>query len=340
MKQLVSVERRLVGAWYSSSAWLWPLVPLSWLFGYLAQARRAWLQSRFQGRPYSAPIVVVGNVSVGGSGKTPLVIALVKALAEQGLKAGVISRGYGGQAVDYPLSVRSDTCAKESGDEPLLIARMTVQFDCPVVVDPDRSRGVEYLLATHRVDVVLTDDGLQHYRLHRDIEIAVVDTVRGLGNSRLLPAGPLREPIQRLHEVDFVVANGGDAWTEADAQIQLLPQRFRNLATGREVVPTRWNEGIAVNAVAAIGNPQRFAATLESLGLDVKLYAKDDHRPLRLTDLLFDDNKPVIITAKDAVKLVDPVADNVWVLDVETVLPNQFVEQLLQRLHAFKQLET
>ena len=340
MKEILSIERRLVAAWYGNSAWLCPLVPLSWLFGRLAQARRVWLQNRFQGRRYSAPVVVVGNISVGGSGKTPLVIALVKALAEQGLKAGVVSRGYGGQATDYPLLVSSDTCAKESGDEPLLIARTTTQFDCPVVVDPDRSRGVECLLATHRLDVVLTDDGLQHYRLHRDIEIAVVDASRGLGNRRLLPAGPLREPIQRLHEVDFVVANGDTAGAEADVQIQLLPQRFRNLANGREVVPARWDEGSAVNAVAAIGNPQRFAATLESLGLDVKLHAKDDHRPLRLTDLLFDDNKPVIITAKDAVKLVDSVADNVWVLDVETVLPNQFVEQLLQRLHSFKQLET
>jgi len=336
---MLSVERRLVAAWYSNSLWSWLLVPFSWLFGRLAQARRVWLQHRFQGRRYSVPVVVVGNISVGGSGKTPLVIALVKALAEHGLKSGVVSRGYGGQATDYPLLVRSDTCAKESGDEPLLIARVTAQLDCPVVVDPDRSRGVDHLLATHRVDVVLTDDGLQHYRLHRDIEIAVVDASRGLGNRRLLPAGPLREPIQRLHEVDFVVANGDTAVASADAQIQLLPQRFRHLATGREVVPDHWAEGSAVNAVAAIGNPQRFAATLESLGLDVKLHAKDDHRPLRPTDLLFDDNKPVIITAKDAVKLVDSVADNVWVLDVETALPSQFVEQLLQRLHSFKQLE-
>jgi tetraacyldisaccharide 4'-kinase len=217
---------------------------------------------------------------------------------------------------------------------------MTAQLGCPVVVDPDRSRGVSYLLANHRLDVVLTDDGLQHYRLHRDIEIAVVDASRGLGNRRLLPTGPLREPIQRLHEVDFVIANGDAAEVEADAQIQLLPQRFRNLANGREVAPARWDQGRAVNAVAAIGNPQRFATTLELLGLDAKLHAKDDHRPLCLTDLLFDDNKPVIITAKDAVKLVGSVADNVWVLDVETVLPSQFIEQLLQRLHSFKQLET
>ena len=340
MKEMLSIERRLVAAWYNNSAWLWPLAPFSWVFGRLAQVRRVWLQNRFQGHRYSAPVVVVGNISVGGSGKTPLVIALVKALAEHGLKAGVVSRGYGGQATEYPLLVGSDTCVEDSGDEPLLIAHMTAQLGCPVVVDPDRSRGVNYLLATHRLDVVLTDDGLQHYRLHRDIEIAVVDASRGLGNRRLLPTGPLREPIQRLHEVDFVIANGDAAEIEADAQIQLLPQRFRNLASGREVAPARWDQGSTVNAVAAIGNPQRFAATLESLGLDVKLHAKDDHRPLRLTDLLFDDNKPVIITAKDAVKLVSSVADNVWVLDVETVLPSQFVEQLLQRLHSFQQLET
>jgi len=336
MKESLSLERKLVGAWYSNSAWLWPLVPISWLFGSLAHLRRAWLQYRFQGSPYTAPVVVVGNISVGGSGKTPLVIALVKALAERGLKVGVVSRGYGGQAIDYPLLVCPDTCAKECGDEPLLIARMTAQFDCPVVVDPDRNRAVEYLLATYRVDAVLTDDGLQHYRLHRDIEIAVVDAARGMGNQRLLPAGPLRESMQRLHEVDFVVANGGAAVTTADAQIQLIPQRFRHLASGREVVPDRWAEGSAVNAVAAIGNPQRFAATLESLGLSVKLHAKDDHRSLRLSDVTFDDNKPVIITAKDAVKLIDVVTDNLWVLDVETTLPSSFVDQLLLRLNSLE----
>ena len=337
MKNGFSIERRLVGAWYADSPWLLLLAPLSWLFGYLAQKRRARLQRRFQGRCYSVPVVVVGNISVGGSGKTPLVIALVKALAEQGLKAGVVSRGYGGMTTDYPLSVRADTGATESGDEPLLIARETAQFDCPVIVDPNRSRAVEYLLKTYSVDVVLTDDGLQHYRLHRDVEIAVVDAARGLGNQRLLPAGPLREPLQRLNEVDFVVANGvGDTAVDVDMQVKLQPKGFRNLADGREIAPEQWAEGSAVNAVAAIGHPQRFAATLESLGLEVSLHPKDDHQPLEANDLSFDDMKPVIITAKDAVKLVDPAPDNLWVLDIEASLPSQFVDQLLLRLKSFE----
>ena len=313
-------------------------MPVARLFKLLADKRRSRLQKRFQGKPFAVPVVVIGNISVGGSGKTPLVIALVKALAEHGLKAGVVSRGYGGKAEHYPLLVAADADPSQSGDEPLLIARQTVQLNCPVVVDPDRRRGVEYMLAQNSVDLVLTDDGLQHYGLHRDIEIAVFDGPRGLGNCKLLPAGPLREPIQRLSEVDFVVANGAaeSAYQPlVDTEISLQARIFRNLSDERQIPVDGWSESTAVHAVAAIGNPERFARTLEFLGLDVSLHPKEDHRPLQQADIRFADNNPVIITAKDAVKLTGPVPNNVWVLEVETVVDGQFVDRLQQQIKLF-----
>ncbi|MDB2533970.1 tetraacyldisaccharide 4'-kinase [Porticoccaceae bacterium] len=337
-KNSFSLERVLVSAWYSDSWWLSLLMPVAWLFKLLAGNRRSRLQKQYQGKPFAVPVVVIGNISVGGSGKTPLVIALVKALAESGLQAGVVSRGYGGSADQYPLMVTEGGDASQSGDEPLLIAQQTAQLNCPVVVDPDRRRGVEYLLANNNVDLVLTDDGLQHYGLHRDIEIAVLDGARGLGNGKLLPAGPLREPIQRLSEVDFVVANGAveSAFQGlVDAEVSLQARVFRNLSDGRQVAADSWSESTAVHGVAAIGNPERFARTLEDLGLDVSLHPKDDHRPLQQADISFTDNRPVIITAKDAVKLKGAAPGNVWVLEVETVTDGQFVERLQQQLKLF-----
>ncbi|MBT5003575.1 MAG: tetraacyldisaccharide 4'-kinase, partial [Porticoccaceae bacterium] len=201
----LSAEKRWLNACYSNSSWLLLLAPLSWLFSLISAVRRLILQRLYQGRPFSVPVAVVGNISVGGSGKTPLIIALVKALNKLGYTAGVISRGYGGAASAYPLRVTTGTPVDQSGDEPLLIAQ---SCGCPVVVDPDRVRAVEFLLHETSCDIVLSDDGLQHYRLHRDIEIAVVDATRGLGNGRMLPSGALRESPSRLSQVDFVVLNG------------------------------------------------------------------------------------------------------------------------------------
>ena len=328
----------LVAAWHRDSWWLSLLMPLAWLFKLLASNRRSRLQKQYQNKPFAVPVVVIGNISVGGSGKTPLVIALVKALADSGLRAGVVSRGYGGSAEHYPLLVTENGNASQCGDEPLLIAQQTAPLNCPVVVDPDRRRGVEYLLASCEVDLVLTDDGLQHYGLHRDIEIAVLDGARGLGNGKLLPAGPLREPVERLSEVDFVVANGAiesGFRSLVDTEISLQARVFRNLSDGRQVAAKSWSEPTVVHGVAAIGNPERFARTLEDLGLDVSLHPKDDHRPLQQADISFADNKPVIITAKDAVKFTGPVPANVWVLEVEAVIDGQFIERLQQQVKLF-----
>ena len=292
--------------------------------------RRNRLQSKYQGHSFTSPVAIVGNISVGGSGKTPLIIALVRALDRRGYKVGVVSRGYGGKADSYPLAIVDGISAAQCGDEPLLIAQ---SCGCPVVVDPDRVAAVNYLLANHACDLVLSDDGLQHYRLHRDIEIAVVDGTRGLGNQRCLPAGPLRESLQRLQQVDFVLVNGaGDISLDAGVKTQrisLQPSVFRNLSNNKTVAASEWLESLAVHAVAAIGNPEAFAGTLRSLGLDVDLTSMDDHQQLYFNDLCFDDSLPVIITAKDAVKYTDTIPDNLWVLEVEMHLPPEFVDRLI-----------
>ena len=355
----VSLQQRLARAWYADSWWLKSLLPFSWLFNLLARWRRARLQTRYQGAAFAVPVIIVGNISVGGSGKTPLIVALAKALAERGIKVGVVSRGYGGHANHYPLDVTPETNVEASGDEPLLIALELAHLQCPVVVAPDRVAAVTKLLADHEVDLVLSDDGLQHYRLHRDVEIALIDGSRGLGNGRTLPAGPLRESPERLREVDFVVVNGafslgsGPSTTatgasilatgasilatgpstlaniKPDTHIHLQPSVFRHLGSNTSIVAKDWAEAKSVHAVAAIGNPERFRTTLESLGLAVTLHGKDDHQALVPGDLIFDDEQPVIITAKDAVKLNGTPRDNLWVLEVEIALESDFIDQLI-----------
>ena len=329
----LSVEQGLLRAWYSDSRWLLLLRPISWLFTALAKARRRRLQNRFQGKAFAVPVAVIGNISMGGSGKTPMIIALVKALAARGLRAGIVSRGYGGHSQQYPLEVRTETEVSLCGDEPRLLALELAHLNCPIAVAPHRVSAVQYLLASYEVDIVLSDDGLQHYAMHRDLEIALVDGARGLGNGLSLPAGPLREPAERLREMDFVLINGATEipGLTADGLIRLKPTVFRHLASNRAVAATDWQESRVVHAVAAIGNPERFAASLESLGLEVLLHSKNDHQPLSPGDLEYGDHLPVIITAKDAVKLSEPVPDNLWVLDVEMILGSQFVDEFVAK---------
>ena len=310
------------------------LYPLSLIFQLLAVIRRFFLCRNHQGKPFSAPVVVIGNIAVGGSGKTPLLIKLCLELISRGLKVAVVSRGYGGHASAYPLQVAGDTAAAICGDEPLLIRQSLPLSDATVVVDPQRKRGVEFALSQSACDIVLCDDGLQHYHLHRDLEIAVVDGSRGLGNGLCLPAGPLREPASRLKSVDLVVINGqaGLKGIASDANYSLKPARFRQLSTGKVLAVDAWPFSQSVHALAAIGNPQRFADTLVSLGMSPILWGFDDHCMMTTSDLNFDDDLPVIITAKDAVKFDTVNFDNVWVLEVEADISSGFVDTLLNAL--------
>ena len=330
----MSAEKRWLNACYSNSSSLLLLAPLSWLFSLISAVRRKILQRLYQGKCFSVPVAVVGNISVGGSGKTPLIIALVNALNKRGYTAGVVSRGYGGAANAYPLLVTSETPVDQSGDEPLLIARLC---GCPVVVDPNRVRAVEFLLHETSCDIVLSDDGLQHYRLHRDIEIAVVDAARGLGNGRMLPSGPLRESPSRLSQVDFVVLNGSGADIGAELDlvgahhVELQALGLRHIASDVLTPVDMWEGGRKAHAVCGIGHPDRFAQTLTTLGFEVILSSVNDHQHLSSDDLTFGDDLPVIITSKDAVKYSGVIPENLWVLEVEMSISDDFVHSLTQQ---------
>lgn len=318
-------------AWYKPGSWALLLSPLSWLFVKIIKKRRQRLTRRQ--KRLKTPVVVVGNITVGGTGKTPLIIGLVNALKQRGYKPGVVSRGYGGKSAFYPLEVRANSDPARTGDEPLLIAQTC---GCPVVVDPDRLRAARALEQQGCCDVILSDDGLQHYRLPRQMEIVVIDGERILGNGRCLPAGPLREPVSRLEEVDFVVVNGGDAVLNHPRQyrMDLLPLGFRNLASGESRDPKNPPGAGYVNAVAGIGNPARFARTLASLGLAVKLYPFPDHHSFSSADFSFPDDRPVIMTAKDAVKCHGLSSENLWVLDVAAKMENNGMNTLIQSIEA------
>jgi tetraacyldisaccharide 4'-kinase len=308
--------------WYTSVPAPWYLRSLSALFGLVARIRRRRQQGQARLDRPRAPVIVVGNIAVGGTGKTPFVIWLVARLREWGWHPGVVSRGYGGRARRWPQPVTRESDPALVGDEPVMIAQRT---DCPLVVGPDRVAAVQLLLNREpSVDIVVSDDGLQHYRLWRDFEIAVVDATRGLGNGALLPVGPLREPPERLGEVGLVVANGS-GWTSPavpagrQVNIRLYALEARAL-TGGARKPLAEFAGKSVHAVAGIGNPARFFSMLSQLGIHLMLHPFPDHHPFCAADLDFGDDLPVLMTEKDAVKCRGLAGDKHWVVPVEAGL--------------------
>lgn len=322
---MTDLAARLEKGWYHGSPWLAPLRPLGWLVGRAAGRRLR----RFQRRPGSppVPVLVVGNVTVGGTGKTPLVIALARRARERGLTVVVISRGYGGRVQDYPYVVRAEDEAGRVGDEPVLIAR---RAGVPVILDPRRDRALAEAVSRYQPDLVISDDGLQHYALPRSAEIVVIDARRGLGNGRCLPAGPLREPAGRLEQVDFLVANGGD-WPGA-LTMHLIADPLVRLCDGESLDAQAFRARFgAVHGVAGIGHPQRFFQTLAALGLTVTPHAFADHHRFTLEDLAFGDGRPVIMTEKDAVKCQDFNDPRLWMLPVRAGLPVAALDAMIDR---------
>lgn len=332
-----SLSARIVRAWYGKPGWLWLLSPLSVLFLLLSSMRRrAFSAGIFPSWRAAVPVIVVGNITVGGTGKTPLVVALVERLKQAGYRPGIASRGYGGKPPFTPYSVGPEATAGICGDEPLLLARRT---GVPVVVDSDRAAAGRCLVERHRCDVLVTDDGLQHYGLQRDIEIVVIDSERGLGNGMVLPVGPLREPAARLRNVDFVVANGGAGVAGlpglAVTAMTLRATSLVNVHTSRELAVGEWSGGQRVHAVAGIGHPQRFFDSLEQLGFTVIPHPFGDHHHFVPGDIAFNDDLPVLMTEKDAVKCRQGVEDDrYWFLSVDAVLDETFFETLIERLRA------
>jgi len=319
--------------WYQATRWwVWLLWPFSLLMRLINSVRffayqKKWLASyRSQ-----LPVVVVGNISVGGNGKTPFVISLCELLIKQGYKPGVISRGYGGKAETYPLLVTHQTTGKEAGDEPILIFK---RLQVPVVVDPKRAKAADYLAKHCDVDVIVTDDGLQHYALQRDIEIVVVDGKRRYGNQHIMPMGPLREPLSRLKSVDFIINNGEQ---HAHEHTMLLVPSVCQRVDGIADTLT----DTTVNACAAIGHPPRFFNTLEQSGFDIKKQvAFADHHAYDVNDFKqFEKNTPLLMTEKDAVKCTGFAQNNWWYLSVDGMLPDLFTDSFLKKLKQIKELK-
>lgn len=314
-------QRRLVPA-------LWFLVPLSWLYAWIAERRRR----RTQPAHLPVPVVVVGNITVGGAGKTPLTLGIVQALCARGWHPGIVSRGYGSRA-SAPRPVFPESVAVDVGDEPILLARRSA---CPVWVGRDRVAAGHALLAAHpEVDLIICDDGLQHYRLARDVELAVFDG-RGVGNAWRLPAGPLREPLARLAEVDAVVFNGTSDLVLSAARptfsMQLELGDAYRLDAPNVRRPLAEFSGTPVFALAGIGNPARFFDALTARGLRVDARPFPDHHAYSPADLAFASKGILLMTEKDAVKCAGLSPGEIWVVPVDAKLPTGLIELILEKL--------
>lgn len=331
--------------WYAANVMplLWLLIPLHMLFVVLSNSRRWLYQSGWLKRHTApVPLIVVGNINLGGSGKTPVTLALVEHLRNNGWNPGIISRGYGGRG-PFPLSVTQQTDISSCGDEPWLLHR---RAGVPLVVAPDRLAAARQLCQQHpQVDVLISDDGLQHYRLRADLEIAVIDGKRGFGTAWRLPIGPLREPIKRLATVDFCLQNGGDSQLKSlprevqTTLFQLQPQPWRRVVDDSEVpsevLIAASTEAIAVAGIAA---PERFFSSLQELGIVVaqtRSYA--DHYPFSASD--FADIKShqwLLMTEKDAVKCRQFAQPNWCYLPVTAQLSELFLVAFDEQLQTIK----
>lgn len=321
----------ILRAWQHKNAFFYlVLIPLSWVFTVIVAFRR-WAYQVGLKRAYKlpVPVIVVGNINMGGSGKTPVVIWLVDQLKKSGYTPGVISRGYGAKH-DAPKSVQKNSLATHVGDEPLLITR---KADCPVWVGKNRVNVGKALLAAHpNCDVIISDDGLQHYRLQRDIEIAVVDH-QSVGKQFLLPAGPLREPQGRLDKVDAIVCNGEKVVTDAFS-MQLEALTFYNLTNSAEKVTHEYFSDKNVKALAGIGKPERFFNTLTHLGLHFEGLPFEDHHAFTAEDLENIQCDALVMTEKDAVKCQPIAKPHYWVLPVEVKMETTLLPKLLKKLNA------
>jgi tetraacyldisaccharide 4'-kinase len=327
--------------WQATPGAAWFLAPLSWLYGLVIRLRRALDRRGVLARGRApVPVIVVGNLVVGGTGKTPFTSALIEALSEAGFRPGVVSRGHP-VAPATPIVVTRASRAEDVGDEPLIHAARGV----PVVVCRDRLRAARHLCALDpTVDVIIADDALQHQRLARDIEIELVSAERGYGNGHLLPVGPLREPLERAATCDFRVVVGDDAPGVRRAGPPGAPEPWRvrralgqprHLLTGQ---PAAWEalRGRRVTIMAGIAHPKLFAQALERHGVAGRLVTLPDHHAYAEDDLARLDDAPILVTEKDAVKLARFADARVWVVPLRLELPGAFVTTLIDRLHALR----
>jgi len=322
-----TLTRKLTDLWYKDLVIGGALMPFGFLFADIVRFRKFLYRHnirQFKTERLPVPVIIVGNITVGGTGKTPLIIALTKQLQQAGYNVGIISRGYGGDSV--PRRVTADSDPQQVGDEALIIARQTA---CPMAVAPLRVEAGQLLLEHAECNVILSDDGLQHYALHRDIEIAVIDGERRLGNGYCLPAGPLREPPQRLQSVDFIVVNGNKAEPN-EFEMHITGDTAVNLVTGERKPLSDFASEDQLHALAGIGNPDRFFKLLTDHKLTFSAHSFPDHYVFQAQDINF--KTPVLMTEKDAVKCTAFATSQHWFVPVTATLDSQFTEQLLTLL--------
>ncbi|NNH35194.1 tetraacyldisaccharide 4'-kinase [Acinetobacter sp. NIPH 2377] len=326
----MSIAQLIQDAWNNQAKWLIVLRPLSWIYraGFLLNKKlyQMGIKSSYQA---PVPVMVIGNITVGGSGKTPLLIQLVNYLHRQNVRVGVISRGYGGKG-PFPAYVDLESVPDIVGDEPCLIVQST---GVPMVVGSNRQHSIEYLLSKHELDLIISDDGLQHLALERQIEWIVLDQNRGLGNQKLLPEGYLREPPSRLN-TGTVIEHAAEPDSALNMHLEVATPYLLNAVEG-----TPFNPADNFYAVVGIGFPQRFYKTLDSMGIhQFQGHEFPDHYDYEITDLQFEDGNPIITTEKDAVKLLPLLKQNpdfkreIWVVPVEAVLSPDCYKVLHQQL--------
>ena len=317
----------VVDSWYKKSLWLYLLYPFSLIFSYLTSLRRKrFLTNKITSFKSEVPIVVVGNLTIGGTGKTPLVKYIVTELKNKGYKPGIVSRGYGGKFKET-LQVTSETPVKHTGDEAQILAKL----DVPFYIDKNRVRAVKKLSKNHDCDVIISDDGLQHYKMGRQVEIAVIDGKRRFGNNLTFPAGPLRESSKRIDTVDFIVNNSGPT-EEGEYLMNISPTKFVHLKSGKTYSIENWPMHNQVHAVAGLGNPGRFFDLLDKLGFDIIRHPFPDHHNFLSSDIFYLDHLPIVMTEKDASKCKDFDNNKIWYLKIDADLNNKFIDNLDKKL--------
>ncbi|WP_085246690.1 tetraacyldisaccharide 4'-kinase [Gilliamella mensalis] len=318
--------------WYGKNRLFWLFIPFSLLYGLIAFIRRSLYRlGILKSWRSPVPIIVIGNLSVGGNGKTPLVVGLIESLKQKGLQVGVVSRGYGGKADSYPLILDNTTTTAQAGDEPVLIFQRT---NVPVAVSPYRSEAVQALLKQYELDVILTDDGLQHYALARDIELVVIDGKRLFGNGWWMPAGPMRERESRLKSVDLIIINGDSVnnltqqYPNKTYTMQLTPLYAVNLLTKEKKTLSSLQN---IYAIAGISNPKRFFDMLINMQADVvETISFADHQKFTLSLLnnVASSEQTLLMTEKDAVKCRQFAQKNWWYLPIDAVIPLEAIDQI------------
>ncbi len=325
---LTPFAKSLPNHWYKHTWLSVLLLPVSWVYCALVGLRRLAYRSGIKRtRHLNAPLIVVGNLTVGGTGKTPLVIWLAERLRAAGYRPGIVCRGYGGQATWWPRLARADSSPREVGDEAVLLA---VRAACPVMAGPNRVRSAQALISEHRCDVVISDDGLQHLALGRTVDVVVIDGERRFGNGHCLPAGPLREPAGRRFAADLRICNGTPR--AGELQMQMVGNEFYRLGDPADRVGPAAFEQQTVHAIAGIGNSERYFAHLRQLGLNVVAHAFPDHHTFTAEDIACPGAAAIIMTEKDAVKCANIGDERHWVMPISAQVDEQAWAQILNLL--------